>query len=87
MIIDDKLEKIMLEDIKKCESAQSTVKGSKELFQKAQYLQLRDTRVSPQNKKVHMLAGFVYCADCQKAMTRQKTKGNVYYYCRTYREK
>ena len=59
----------------------------KELFQKAQYLQLRDTRVSPQNKKVHMLAGFVYCADCQKAMTRQKTKGNVYYYCRTYREK
>lgn len=59
----------------------------KELFQKAQYLQLRDTRVSPQNKKIHMLAGFVYCADCQKAMTRQKTKGNVYYYCRTYREK
>ena len=50
-------------------------------------MQLRDTRVSPQNKKVHMLAGFVYCADCQKAMTRQKTKGNVYYYCRTYREK
>ena len=33
MIIDDKLEKIMLEDIKKCESAQSTAKGSKELFQ------------------------------------------------------
>lgn len=59
----------------------------KELFQKAQYLQLKDTRVAPKNKKVHILAGLVYCADCQKAMTRQKTKQNVYYYCRTYREK
>ena len=33
MIVDNKLVKIMLEDIKTCESAQSTAKGSKELFQ------------------------------------------------------
>ncbi|NDO46333.1 recombinase family protein [Clostridium sp. MD294] len=59
----------------------------KELFQKAQHLQLRDTRVAPKNKKVHILAGLIYCADCKRAMTRQKTKQNVYYYCRTYKEK
>ena len=33
MIIDEKLEKIMLEDIKRCEDAQKTAEGSSELFQ------------------------------------------------------
>lgn len=33
MIIDEKLEKIMLEDIKRCENAQKTAEGSSELFQ------------------------------------------------------
>lgn len=58
-----------------------------ELFQKAAGLQLRDTRTAPDGRTVHLLSGFVRCKDCQKAMTRQKTKNKVYYYCRTFREK
>lgn len=58
-----------------------------ELFQKAARLQARDTRTSPAESKLHLLSGFIRCADCKKAMTRQKSKNIVYYYCRTYREK
>lgn len=58
-----------------------------ELFQKAADLQARDTRTAPAERKLHLLSGFVRCADCKKAMTRQKTKNKVYYYCRTFREK
>lgn len=58
-----------------------------ELFQKAADLQTRDTRTAPAGRKLHLLSGFIRCADCKKAMTRQKTKNIVYYYCRTFREK
>ncbi len=58
-----------------------------ELFRKAAQLQMRDTRTVPAKREVHLLAGFVRCADCKKSMTRQKTKSKVYYYCRTFREK
>lgn len=56
-------------------------------FDMAQELQKRDTRTAPNSKRLHLLAGFVRCADCKKAMIRHKTKNSVYYYCRTYREK
>lgn len=59
----------------------------RETFDKAQSLQLRDTRTAPTKKELHLLAGFIRCADCKKAMTRQKTKNIVYYYCRTFRDK
>lgn len=58
-----------------------------ELFQKAADLQTRDTRTAPSGRNLHLLSGFIRCADCKKAMTRQKTKNIVYYYCRTFREK
>lgn len=57
------------------------------LFQKAADLQMRDTRTAPAGRRLHLLSGFIRCADCKKAMTRQKTKNIVYYYCRTFREK
>ena len=58
-----------------------------ELFKKAADLQTRDTRTAPAKRRLHLLSGFIRCADCKKAMTRQKTKRIVYYYCRTFREK
>ena len=58
-----------------------------ELFKRAAALQVRDTRTAPSERKLHLLSGFIRCADCRKAMTRQKTKNIVYYYCRTFREK
>ncbi len=60
---------------------------AEELFRKAKELQQRDTRTAPSEGRLHLLAGLVRCADCRKAMTRQKTKNIAYYYCRTYREK
>lgn len=36
---------------------------------------------------VYLFSGFLRCADCGKAMVRNKSKNFVYYYCRTYREK
>lgn len=59
----------------------------KDTFEKAQSLQKRDTRTAPEKREVHLFSGFIRCVDCKKAMTRQKTKNIVYYYCRTFREK
>lgn len=59
----------------------------KEIFERAQLLQSRDTRTPPGKRELHLFAGFLYCADCGKVMTRQRTGDHVYYYCRTYREK
>lgn len=59
----------------------------KEIFESAQNLQKRDTRTAPKMRELHLFAGFIRCADCKKAMTRQKSKNNVYYYCRTFRDK
>ncbi|WP_410515164.1 zinc ribbon domain-containing protein [Paenibacillus sp. BR2-3] len=35
---------------------------------------------------MYLFSGFLRCADCGKAMTRSKVGGNVYYYCRTYKD-
>lgn len=47
----------------------------------------RDTRTANGERKVHSLSGFMRCADCKKALQRSTSKGNAYYYCRTYKEK
>ncbi len=60
---------------------------SESLYQKAQELSRRHTRTPSGQKGPYLFSGLLFCADCKKAMTRQKTKGIVYYYCRTYREK
>ena len=46
----------------------------------------RDTRTAPEQKSLYLFSGFLRCADCGKAMTRSEVKGNVYYYCRTYKD-
>ena len=56
----------------------------RETFQKAQALQLRDTRVPPGQTKLHLFAGFLRCSDCKKSMTRRGNKGYFYYACSTY---
>ena len=43
----------------------------KGIFEKAQALHKRDTRTAPGKEKVYLMSGFVYCADCQKAMRRK----------------
>ena len=57
------------------------------LFEKALMLQQKHTRTAPGKTCLNLLSGFVRCAACKKAMTRQKSKKAVYYYCRTFREK
>ncbi len=59
----------------------------KEIFDKAQSLHQRDTRTSPTKKELYLFSGFVRCADCNRALTRKKSKERIYYACRTYRDK
>lgn len=59
----------------------------RDTFDKAQSLQQRDTRTSPEQKKLYLFSGFLRCADCNKALTRKQAKGLVYYSCRTYKDK
>ncbi len=56
------------------------------LFQRAGQIQKAAARTPPGKSRRHLLSGLIYCADCGRAMTRQETRGIVYYYCRTYRE-
>ncbi|MFM1654056.1 recombinase family protein [Brevibacillus sp. B_LB10_24] len=59
---------------------------SREDFVKVQELLKKDTRTAPKQKTLYLFSGFLRCADCGKAMTRSTVKGNVYYYCRTYKD-
>lgn len=56
-------------------------------FAKAQSLHQKDTRTAPKQRTVHLFSGFLYCADCKKAMTRKSSKNHVYYHCSTYTRK
>lgn len=60
---------------------------SRELFDKVQELLKRDTRIPPKRESVYLFSGLLRCADCKKAMHRCKSKNQVYYVCRTYKEK
>ena len=46
----------------------------RDLFEKVQELNKRDTRVAPGNKRLYMLSGFVVCADCNRNMRRNSRK-------------
>ena len=59
----------------------------RETFEKVQRLLLRDTRTSPKQKQLYLFSGFVRCADCGRAMVRSEVKGNVYYFCNTYKSR
>ena len=59
-----------------------------ETFDKVQALLKRDTRTSPEGRKVHLSSGFLKCADCGRAITRCVSKNNhVYYACSTYKNR
>ena len=58
-----------------------------DVFQRAQELAQRATRRAPGRGEVHLLAGFLRCADCGKSMTRKTARGIAYYTCSTYRRK
>ena len=61
------------------------------IFDVAQKVLSRDIRISDTEQEVQPLAGFVFCGDCGKALTRRNVKrGNKifhYYICSTYKRK
>lgn len=57
---------------------------SREDFDRAQQLLIRDTRTAPKQKQLYLFSGFLKCPDCGRAMARSEVKGNVYYRCSTY---
>lgn len=58
----------------------------RETFKKVQHMLKRNTRTSPKQNKTYLFSGFLRCGDCGKAMSRSEVKGNIYYYCRTYKD-
>lgn len=62
----------------------------REDFDKAQSLLKRDTRTSPDTGRLSVMAGFLKCADCGRAMVKrtvkQPYKTYEYYCCSTYRK-
>ena len=60
---------------------------SRDLFQLARDLHLRDTRAAPGQCRLHLFSGMVFCADCKKGMHRRSSKGISYYACRTFTDK
>lgn len=63
---------------------------SREKFQMVQNIFSRDTRTSPKKGKINLLAGFMRCADCGRAMNRHKNVHSYgeyqYYICSTYKK-
>ncbi len=64
----------------------------KETFEKAQELSKKDTKVSQRTKELSMWAGFLKCADCERAMNKKSSTNKngrkyEYYICSTYRKK
>lgn len=59
---------------------------SRKDFARVQELLKKDTRTAPAQNNLYLFSGFLRCADCGKAMTRSEVRGNVYYYCRTYKD-
>jgi len=63
---------------------------SEDTFQKAQSLFSRDMRAAPNSNRVYLLAGFMKCADCGRAMNRkliaQPYQNYCYYICSTFKK-
>ena len=60
---------------------------SRQNFQKAQRLLMRNARTAPGQKSPYLFSGFLRCAGCGGPMARIKSGGRVYYCCRTYKER
>ncbi len=64
---------------------------SKEIFENVARLLEADTRTSPGNEVVFMLAGLLYCGDCKRSMSRKnnsrKEKPYYYYICSGYKQR
>ena len=60
---------------------------TQETFDKVQALLLRDTWTTPRGRELHLLSGFLRCADCGKAVTRSQSGKNIYYACSTYKNR
>lgn len=62
----------------------------REKFEMVQQLLMRDTRASPGIRHVSIFAGYLRCADCQRAMAKksvvQPYKTYYYYVCQTFRK-
>lgn len=56
----------------------------KTMFDLAQTILQKNTRVPPNQKQVYIFSGFLKCADCGRGMTRRVSNGYVYYACKTY---
>ena len=60
----------------------------KQTFEIVQSLMLSDTRVAPNNEKVSLFSGILYCADCGRSMVRKnfgtKENRNINYVCSGY---
>lgn len=63
---------------------------SREVFEKAQSILTRRTRVTPGENQVNIFAGLLRCADCKKAMNRRHNKHSygtyTYYVCSTFKK-
>jgi Zn finger protein HypA/HybF involved in hydrogenase expression len=64
----------------------------KDIFEKAQELSKRDTKVSQKTKKLSIWAGLLKCTDCGRAMNKKSSTNKSgskyeYYICSTYRKK
>ena len=64
----------------------------KETFEKAQYINKKDIKVSQKTGKLSIWAGILKCKDCGRAMNKKSStnkRGNTYeyYICSTYRKK
>lgn len=63
---------------------------SREKYQRVQEIFASDTRVSPGKGQLTLLAGFMKCADCGRAMNRHRnihSYGDYHYYvCSTYKK-
>ena len=56
----------------------------KETFNKVQEHLKRDVRTAPKQAEVYLFSGFLKCADCGRAIIRNKSGGSAIYRCATY---
>lgn len=56
---------------------------TQELFNKAYQLQLRDTKITKNEKQLYLFSGFLRCAKCEGTLSRLKGRnGSISYRCR-----
>lgn len=86
-----KIESVPKEEWVKVENTHEPI-IDKEIFEKAQEMSNRDTKVSQKTKELSVWAGFLKCSDCKRAMNKKSStnkRGSMYeyYICSTYRKK